>query len=116
MAGSKGRRSPEIDMSDAHSYYTSGLHLWRTVIMRAIQEADGEQLVVLSWQNKRGLDAEQRRELREWHTGRIQRQARAYLTTDTAFLRRVVEMAGLPETFDNFLARMRARFPKVRVN
>lgn len=55
-----------MSSQDERSYYLSGTHLWRTVIHRAIQEADGEEVTVVGrHETREGVQ----RDAREWLLG-----------------------------------------------
>lgn len=102
-----GLRSDSMghDETSEFAHFTSGVHLWRSVIKRAVEEAEGKIFAFeLGWK-MRALGAVESK-------GFIKRSARGWLVNDTVFLRRVVEMASLPVDYETFLSTMQRRFPK----
>jgi hypothetical protein len=82
-------------------YYESGTYLFRTVIARAVQEASGSHLVLLT--NEEGSDEVQNR-------GRVKEEARRWLVTDSWQLRLVFHLAQTDREYREFLKIQRRRF------
>ncbi len=78
---------------DELSYYTSGIHLWRSVIYRAMREADGIDLVCMA---------------RNESQAELQREARAFLTHKSWDLWALCELSNLK--LDDLLKEMRTKY------
>ena len=89
---------------DSASYFRCGIYLWRNVIRRALEEAEGEKSVELTWVEKR-RPAEERQRCRV----RYREEAKDWLTVDSMDLRIVFHFAQLPGEYSEFLSIMRSR-------
>ena len=94
-------------MGDAFTE-TCGISLWRNVIRRALEEAEGKVTVELTWRERK-LPMEDQRELRANYMLVLREDAKDWLTIDSQDLRIAFHLAQLPGTYAAFVGTMRAR-------
>lgn len=82
-------------------YHVSGIILWRTVIYRAMQEAQGRMLAITVAHSPDVRIRKQRA---------LQRAARRWLITDSDDLWTVWTWATLPGTYEEFVMRNKEQF------